>query len=275
MIRRHADLAITAAVAAGACGAAALGAPVALMAVLGLALFAAPGYLLCQILLGPNVSGLERLALIFALSLCVPIIGGLLLHIARVPLHRASWLGLLGGVTVACDLALLAQRLAHLRGNATFSGLQRPRWWLPSPRVVAFGAALAIAACGVGLASAGAAKQSYPGFTQLWLVHQRAGAPTASLGVTNDEGKAARYKLVLFYGARVADSWDIDLSNGQTWRRATKFTSSYTITAKLYRLPDISAAYRYVVLAGPRNQTRPKKQTSPRNKAHGRNTHRR
>jgi uncharacterized membrane protein len=274
MIRKQADLAITATVAAAACGAAALGAPVALMTVLGIVLFATPGYLLCQILLGSNVSGLERLAAICGLSLCVPIIGGLLMHAARVPLHRASWLGLLAGVTIACDLALLARHLVHRRSNMPLSGLQRPRWRLPTRQAAAFAAAVVIAACGVGLASAGAAKQSYPGFTQLWLVHRQPNAPTASLGVTNDEGKTVRYKLILFYDTQVAATWDLNLSNGQTWQRATKFTSSYTITAKLYRLPDISSAYRYVVIDGPRNQARPRKQTSPRNQPHGRSAHR-
>jgi hypothetical protein len=275
MIRQQTDLAITAAVAIAACAAAALGAPVALMTVLGLVLFAAPGYLLCEILLGSNVSGLERLGAIGGLSLCVPIVGGLLLHAARVPLHRASWLALLGGVTIACDLALLVRRAVHRRSNMTPSVLPGPTWRWPTRQAAAFGAAVVIAACGVGLASAGAAKQSYPGFTQLWLVHRQPNAPTASLGVTNDEGKTVRYKLILFHDTQVAATWNLDLPNGQSWQRATKFSHSYTIMAKLYRLPDISVAYRYVFIDGPGNQAHPKKQTSPGKQAHGRSPHRR
>jgi uncharacterized membrane protein len=264
MIRKQADLGITAAVAFATCAAAALGAPVAVMTVLGIVLFAAPGYLLGQVLLGSSVSGLERVAAVTGLALSVPVLGGLLLHAARVPLHRDAWLGLLTGVILVCDLVLLSRRLLHRGSNPASPKEERTRWRLPTWQAAAFGAAVAIAACAVGLASAGAAKQSYPGFTQLWLVHREPNASTASLGVTNDEGRAVRYKLVLFYDTQVVANWALDLSNGQTWQRATKFTSRYTITAKLYRLPDVSSAYRYVVIDGPRNPSRPKKHTHGR-----------
>jgi len=59
---READLAITALVAVMTCAAAAVGAPVAVMTVLGVLLFAAPGYLLGQLLIGSDGSGLERVA---------------------------------------------------------------------------------------------------------------------------------------------------------------------------------------------------------------------
>src|SRR5690242_3255164 len=93
-----------------ACGAAIVGAPVAVTALLGIALFAAVGYLLSQLLLGSRLTGLERLAVATGLSFCVPIFGGLLLYFARVPLHRASWLGLLVGVTLVGDVALFLRR---------------------------------------------------------------------------------------------------------------------------------------------------------------------
>jgi uncharacterized membrane protein len=273
MIAKWIVLSTTAAVAVAACAAGALGAPVAVMAVLGIMLFAAPGYLLGQILLGPQVSGLERLAASTGLALCVPVVGGLLLAAARAPLHRAAWLGLLAGVTLACDLVLLLRHLWRRRRDTGPGDDRQPRRRVPVWQAVAFGAAVVIAAAGVGLASVGAARQSYPGFTQLWLVHKSPTASTASLGVTNDEGKAVHYKLVLFYDTQVADTWALNLSNGQTWQRATKFTSRYTITAKLYRLPVVSRAYRYVVIAGPKKPPVPKKQAH-RKKAHGRNARR-
>ncbi len=58
MNRGHADLSIAAATAVLACAAAVLQAPAAVMAILGAALFAAPGYLLCQLLPGPDRAGL-------------------------------------------------------------------------------------------------------------------------------------------------------------------------------------------------------------------------
>jgi uncharacterized membrane protein len=247
MSRIQSDLGITVVVAVLASAAAAANAPVAIMTVLGIVLFAAPGYLLSQLLLGSHVAGLERLVVATGLALCVPILGGLLLYAAGVPLHRAAWLGLLAGVTLACDLVLF---LRGRSGAAAHLSMQRERWRLPLSHAVAFGAAVVIAVCAVGLASAGVVKQHYPGFTQLWLVHQDQNAPTANLGVTNYEGRTIRYKLVLFYNSRVAATWTLDLANGQTWQQATKFAGRYTITAKLYRLPDISSAYRYVVIDG-------------------------
>src|ERR1019366_5018786 len=110
MNRSQADLGITAAVAAFACAAAAVGAPVAVMTVLGIVLFAAPGYLSGQLLLGSHSSVLERLAVATGLAFCVPILGGLLLYAAGLPLHRAAWFGLLAGVTLVCDVVLFLRR---------------------------------------------------------------------------------------------------------------------------------------------------------------------
>ena len=106
----QADIAVTAAVAALACGAAAAGAPGAVTMVLGVALFAMPGYLLAQLLLGPATAGLERALVAVGLAFIVPIVAGLVLYTAGVPLRRASWLAVLGGVTLACDAALLLRR---------------------------------------------------------------------------------------------------------------------------------------------------------------------
>jgi uncharacterized membrane protein len=248
------DLGITAAVAVLACVAAALGAPVAITVVLGIVLFAAPGYLLAQILLGSRVAGLERLAVVTGLAFCIPIIGGLLLYAGRVPLHRAAWLGLLAGVTLACDLVLFFRHLLRRRrGAAKSPNTQWEGRRLSTWNAIAFGAAVVIAVGAVWLARVGAANQHYPGFTELWLVHRNPNARTMSLGVANHEGRNTRYKLVLLHNNRVADTWNLDLPNGRAWQRAAEFTDRYTITAKLYRLPNVSAVYQYVSISGNRN----------------------
>src|ERR1035441_9522652 len=107
----QADIAVTAAVAALACAAAAAGVPVAVTIVLGLALLAMPGYLLAQLVLGPT-AGLERTLVAVGLALIVPIVGGLVLYAAGVPLRRSSWLAVLAGVTLAADMALWLRRRA-------------------------------------------------------------------------------------------------------------------------------------------------------------------
>src|SRR5215472_14855151 len=158
MGRSQADVIATALVAVLACGAAASGAPAAVMTVLGIALFIAPGYLLGQLLVGTRVTGLERAAVITGLALAIPVLGGLLLYAAGVPLHRAGWLGLLAAATLAGDAALYLRRRA---GRAAPFSWQ-PAWRLPRWQVAAFAAAVLVAAGGVSLARIGVAVAPQP-----------------------------------------------------------------------------------------------------------------
>jgi hypothetical protein len=241
MGRSQADVGATALVAVLACGAAADGAPAAAMTVLGILLLAAPGYLLGQLLVGSQTTGVERVAVMAGLALAVPILGGLLLYAARVPLHRPGWLGLLAGVTLAGDIVLFLRRRAGRAAPFSWSAWHVPRW-----HAAAFAAAVLIAACGVGLARTGAANQPQPGFTQLWLSPQQQNEHTLSLGVSNDQGGTTSYRLVLLRDGQVSATWNLRLANGRTWQRPVPFTGKYTLTANLYRLPDLTHPYRYV-----------------------------
>lgn len=255
MTRADRDLWVTLAVAVAACAAAALGMPVAVTAVAGLALFAAPGYLLGPLLAGPGLLLLERLAVSAGLALCVPVIGGLLLFLARLRLDRASWLGLLAGVTVAADVLVLVRR----RRNRQPETSPRPlRWPVRAGTSVAFGLAVVVAAGGVGLARVGAAVQHYPGFTQLWLVRPDASARTVELGVSNNQGVTTRYYLVLLKNGNAIDRWNLTLRNGQVWRRSPVLTAD-NIAAHLYRRPDVSHPYREVGLGNVRDRLGPHK----------------
>jgi len=262
MGRSQADVAATALVAVLACGAAAIGAPPAAMIVLGIMLLAAPGYLLGQLLVGSRIAGLERVVVMTGLALAVPVLGGLLLYAARVPLHRPGWLGLLAGVTLAADTALFARRRTTVDGRtdrpatqvqAAPSGLAAPgesreprsAWRASRWHVAVFAAAVLVAAGAVGLAVVGAARQPQPGFTQLWLSPQQ-DARTLSLGVTNDQGRTTSYRLVLRRDGQVIDTWNLTLGDGRTWHRSVLVIGKPTMTADLYRLPDLTHPYRYV-----------------------------
>lgn len=243
MRHNQADVAATALVAALACVEAVSGAPIAVMTAAGIALFVAPGYLLGQLLVGSRVTGLERAAVITGLALAVPVLGGLLLYAAGVPLHRPGWLGLLAGVTLAGDVALFLHRRA---------GRAAPLRWQPSWRgrqVAVFAAAVLVAAGGVGLARIGIAMEPKPGFTQLWLSPQRQNSRGLSLGVSNDQGRTTSYLLVLLRNGRVSATWNLTLAVGQTWQRSVPLTSA-VVTARLYRLPDLTHPYRYVWIDG-------------------------
>jgi uncharacterized membrane protein len=239
----QADIAVTAAVAALACAAAAAGAPAAVTVVLGVTLFAMPGYLLAQLLLGPGTAGLERALVAAGLAFVVPVIGGLVLYFAGVPLRRASWLALLAGVTLAADVALLLRRRAGRA--APFRWPSRARQ-LPGWQVAAFGAAVVIAACGVGLARVGAAIQPQPRFTQLWLSARGVSAGEIKIGATNDEGSTVDYRLVLLRNSHANATWNVSLANGQTWQVTVPFNGKSSLTVNLYRLPDVTTPYRHV-----------------------------
>jgi hypothetical protein len=245
MGRSQADIAATALVAALACAAAAVGAPPAAMIVLGIMLLAAPGYLLGQLLAGARTTGLERLVVMAGLALAVPVLGGLLLHAAGVPLHRPGWLGLLAGVTLAADTALFARRRAAGEPRSA-PGEPRPARRASRWHVAVFAGAVLVAAGAVGLAVIGAARQPQPGFTQLWLSPQRHDAHTMSLGVTNDQGGTTSYRLVLRRDGRVIGTWNLTLGEGRTWQRSVPFTDKQVLAARLYRLPDLTHPYRYV-----------------------------
>ena len=247
MSRRSADLWVTFTVAVLACAVAKVPVPVpvAVTAGLGLVLFAAPGYLLGQLLVRSGRTALERLAVSVGLALCVPVIGGLLLYLARLPLNRASWLGLLAGVTVAADVLLFVRRRRNQEEpDGPGRAPERARWRLQPGPAVAFALAVVIAAGAVALAREGTVVQRYPGFTQLWLTRD-ARTQTLSLGIANNEGATTPYQLVLLHNGRsYGKPLKVTLRNGQVWRHSLPFTAN--VTAHLYRRPSFRRVYRQV-----------------------------
>lgn len=241
MRRSHADIGVTAAVAILSCGATVENAPVPVTAVPGTALLASIGYVWVKVLFDHRVAGLERVAIAAGLALSVPVLGGLALQEAGVSLHRVAWASLLAGVTLVGDAILMA------RGGVIYpatAGKRSMTWPQAKLHVVIFGAAVAVAAGAVTLASIGATTQHYPGFTQLWLsVH--GGAVTASLGVSNQQGSTKQYRLILLRKGRASETWNLTLSNGQVWQQTIRISRKYA-TAKLYLMPDLSHPYRYV-----------------------------
>ena len=243
MRRSQADIAITAAVSAAYWIAAVWGAPATVMTIFGIALIVCPGYVWAEVLLSPRVIGLERVAVAAGLSLALPVLGGVAINAAGIPLQRAAWAGLLAGATLAGDALLLTLRRTGRRAPPSRrKGAPRLAAW----HAVAFGAAVVIAAGAVGLSLASAAKQAYPGFTQLWLSTSIRNARVAALGVGNHQGGTARYRLILLRQGHVSATWNLTLSDGQTWQRMIPVTGGHPIAARLYLLPDLARPYRYV-----------------------------
>lgn len=246
MARSQLDIAATALVAVLACGAAAGGAPQgAAMVVLGIALFAAPGYLLGQLLLGSRVTGLERVAVMTGLALAVPALGGLVLYAAGVPLHRPGWLVLFAGTTLVSGAVLFLRRRAGESGAGDGPESPAPPRRVPFWPAAAFAAAVLLAGGGVALARIGVAAQPRSGFTQMWLSPRHDGQ-RLDLGVGNDQGSTTSYRLVLRRGGHVAATWNLTLADGQTWQGSVPSAGSRAVVADLYRLPDTTHPYRHV-----------------------------
>ncbi len=243
-MRRKHLVAVTAAVAVLAYGAILAGAPVAVTAVLGLALFASLGWVWGAVLLGPRLGELEGIVVAAALALALPILGGLVLQAARIPLHARAWGGLVAGLTLTGDVLVLLRSRGG-RGEDTGA---RPARWSPSAwQATVFGAALVVAAGAVGVARVGASIQRYPGFTELSMSGLRHNPAAADLGVVNHQGHSERYRLVLLHqGQRTHTAWNIVLPNGQTWHRTIAISTRYVTSANLYLPPDLHHPYRQV-----------------------------
>ena len=242
MRSKYAEIGVTATVAALSFGATVGNAPVPVTAVLGIAIFASVGYVWVNVLFEHRVAGLERVAVATGLALSVPVLGGLVLQGAGIPLHPAAWASLLAWRDSVGDAILMARaRVAH----PTVAGKRSTTWLPPRLHLVIFGAAVAVAAGAVALASVGAATQRYPGFTQLWLSgHGK--TDTASLGVSNQQGSTKQYRLIILRKGRASETWNLTLSNGQVWQEAIPISGQYATAADLYLMPDLIHPYRHV-----------------------------
>lgn len=222
------------------------------MTVLGIVLVASAGYVLVEVLIRSAIPRLERVFVTAGFALLVPLIGGLLLSAMGVLLRRTAWLEWLAAVILLCDVVLLVRTRTDSADVVTPSYVvarpsQRPTG-MSMRLTVAFGIAAVIAGVAVGLARVGVAMQRYPGFTQLWLSPSAGSTSVANLGVTNDQGSTTRYRLVLLRNDHSAVSWNITLTNGQTWLRDIEVPDRLTTLAILYRLPDTIHPFRQVSL---------------------------
>jgi hypothetical protein len=250
------DIAIAEAIAILGCVAFFVHLPEPVMIVLGLGLFAAPGYVWSEVFLSPQQRGLERVAVATGLALMVPVFGGLGLYAARMPLNHTAWVGLLSMVTLAGTVVALIRRWRQHDPSPRRPRRRRRSAW----HGVAFGAAVVIAAGAVGLAVVSAEAQKNPGYTQLWLTPLPGQPSRASLGVDNEQGGTAQYRLVLLRKGRVSATWALTLANGQTWQRTISYTTSSAMAADLY-LPGLQDPYRQVDNGAP---PPPKPTASPR-----------
>jgi uncharacterized membrane protein len=208
----------------------------------------APGFALVAVI-WPR-SGLrtgERLALSIGMSLCVCVLGGLVLYLLGVRLQALAWSTLLGVVTVGGSLGATVRRARQPRTETPTAGMG---WPLPSVALSA--AALALTVIAFGIAAGGAAQQRER-FSELWLVQ----SDQVEVGLRSMELQPTRYRLQVLDGDRVAlDVNNIQLANGETWQTSLPLGPSLSngdaIQALLFRADSPDAPYRQAILRPPR-----------------------
>jgi hypothetical protein len=99
-------IAVTAAVAICSFVTAVVSVPTSVMATFAFALLASLGYVWIEVILRGRAPTLELVSVAVGLVLSVPVIGGVVLQEAGIPLHRLAWSVLFVGLTLVGDVVL-------------------------------------------------------------------------------------------------------------------------------------------------------------------------
>ena len=208
--------------------------------------FVLPGYSLVALLLPHYSDQALRLMIAVALSISVTGVLGLLLNFTPWGLNPQTWLYGLSGIT------LIASILALIRRDGTPS--VHPRTRLSIVQAALFGLAAVLVVFALIVARDGAARQVYPGFTQLWLVPADDSTQVSvQLGVRNEEAQPMTYRLVVYLDEAEAQVWDaIELTPDEQWE--VRFAlppgqnGGSVVHARLYRVNQPDEVYRSVSL---------------------------
>ena len=158
----------------------------------------------------------DRVMWAVGLALAGAALAGLVLNLAG-GLTRLSWaitlaIALLGGA----GAWLAAKR--RRAGPQEAAAVRKTGFGLPLLSLGYLLLAAALAAAAVWLAAASASWPRSPGFAQLWLVPAQGSA--ATLGVRDNYPDRQTFRLVLRSGATTVASWDLTLTDGETWQRS-------------------------------------------------------
>jgi uncharacterized membrane protein len=223
----------------------------------------APGYALSVALLPKARDGFERCLLALGLSICVLVMGGVILDLTPFGLTSRSWgISLAAFTLAACALAWRRRSEATPEAAATAKRQEPP---LPArPRrtltVSSLGVA-AVAAMVVGavlIARQPSSSAHARGFTALWAVPVSPINSTFSIGIHSDELRTTSYRLIARAGQRVVFRRSVTLRPGQEWLAKGRFATARRaavvnqLQVSLYRADRPGTVYRhvYVTLGG-------------------------
>ncbi len=211
--------------------------------------FVLPGYTLTEALFHKqSLKASHRLVFSLGLSLAIGILSGLILNMLQGGLQATSWAILLGLLTAVFSLLV-----AYLRRGVLPKGTGRLKFRLAWYEGILFGLATTLALLSILYAAIGETQQTYPGFTQLWILPQvQAGKSCAvRLGVRSFESTSVTYRITMtINGAQVTPRSSIKLDPKQEWDQSVPIPSGATdnvyVEAQLYRLDKPEAVYRQV-----------------------------
>ncbi len=213
-----------------------------------LLLFVFPGYTLTIGLL-PPMSGGVTLLLTLGLSICVDIVGGLILNVLPGGLRVTSWTFWLAGITLlGCAIGFF-RRFAHPLPEAA-----RNIRLLPNIQgVLALLLAILISVVSID-ANLTSARQSQSGFTQLWAVPVSSNeAPFAmEVGIQSQEMETKEYNVyVESAGKRIAAWSGVEIDPEKSWTTQLTFSKfpqrSVNVFVYLSETPNV--VYRTVKIA--------------------------
>lgn len=251
MYRRSLDIIVAGVIAALGGLAAATHLPGPITDVLGVGLFLAPGYVWSEAILSQRLPAIERTLVTAGLALILPVIGGFLFYLGGVPLLRPAWIGMLailtfGGVVVVAYQRYRAAPAEDAKDSKSPTDVLSAWKKLPVLHTFIFGCAAVVALGSVAYSVKSADAQKFTAYTALSMTQLPSNHAKASLEVVNYQGVAEQYRLQLLQKGKVAKTWTMTLSNGQTWQQTIAYTTNYAMVANLYLLPNVTQVYRYV-----------------------------
>jgi uncharacterized membrane protein len=213
-----------------------------------------PGYVLSVVLFPEPRELLERVLVAVGLSLCIDVLGGLLLDRLGVGLTSRSWSSGLAVFTLAACGAAHRRRtaLAGPSGAAADRSrearIRRPS--LAATAMVVGSVAAVVAALLIARLPAGSAH--IEGYTALWIKPTDSAAGTFSVGVRSDELRTTRFRLIAISlsGPRLVLRRNLTLTPGQQWQSNGSVrippSGSTEVRISLYKLDNVRVAYRQV-----------------------------
>lgn len=205
-----------------------------------------PGYLLTLALFGRSMERVERLAASIGLSLCLLVLGGLVLNVLPFGLTQTSWLLFI--VAVSGCLGLVVTALGKWE-RVTFHLPAGDRGTFVRASIVLVSAVLIVTALVFDIL--GAQGEPATDFTQLWLVPSH-GNSAVTVGILNEEHAATAYRLRLYVGHRTLRAWkSIRLPRARRWTStislpAAVIRAHVAVNASLFRLGVHGPPYRTV-----------------------------